>query len=127
MQNTNGSRGIIVAYSSFLALVATLILGGMISSPSEPGSALVFGLSLPRLLMVLGLFIVFVFFAFIAIKASRDKVWAEATSERWFGKSRFSRVVAWLAGISLGLGWIGCFLPAYRAGPLGIHWDRIRP
>jgi hypothetical protein len=33
----------------------------------------------------------------------------------------------WFAGISFGLGWIGCFLPSYRAGMLAVHWDRIRP
>src|SRR5215213_2051531 len=127
MQNTNGSQGIIVAYSSFLALAAIFILGGMISSPSEPGNALVFGLSLPRLILALGLFAVFVFFAFISFKASKDPAWTKTVFGEWFGKSRLSRMVAWLAGISLGLGWIGCFLPAYRAGPLGVHWERIRP
>jgi hypothetical protein len=32
-----------------------------------------------------------------------------------------------MAALLFGLGWIGCFLPFYRAGILAIHWDRIRP
>ena len=127
MQKSHRSWGIIVAYSLFIALIAIIILGGMFVSPSEPGSALVFGLSLPRLILALGLFAVVVVFAFLSVKASKNPAWAERLFEQWFGKSRLSRLTAWLAGISLGLGWIGCFLPSYRAGLLGVHWDRIRP
>jgi hypothetical protein len=25
------------------------------------------------------------------------------------------------------MGWVGCFLPFYRAGPLAVHWERLRP
>ena len=114
-------------YSSFLALAAIFILGGMLLSPSEPGSALILGLSLPRLILASGLTIALAFFAFLAVKAFRDRAWAERALEEWFGGSRISQLIAWSAGISFGLGWIGCFLPFYRAGILAIHWARLRP
>ena len=114
-------------YSSFLAFAAIFILGGMLLSPSEPGSALILGLSLPRLILALGLTIALTFFAFLSIKAFRDRAWAERALERGFGGSRLSQVITWFAGIGLGLGWLGCFLPFYRAGVLAVHWARLRP
>jgi hypothetical protein len=127
MQNSNTLRGILIAYSSFLALTAILILGEMLSSPSEPGSAILLGLSLPRLVLASGLSVIFVVFMFLCLRALRDHTWAERTFERWFERSSIRRAIFWLAAIGLGIGWIGCFLPAYRAGPLGVHWERIRP
>ncbi|HUE97686.1 MAG TPA: hypothetical protein VMN99_00450 [Anaerolineales bacterium] len=116
-----------LAYSSFVAIAAILVLGGTVLSPSEPRNALVLGLSLPRLILALGLFFVFVFFTSAAIKSTREREWAERTFEQWFGKSRLGRFITWFAGISFGLGWIGCFLPFYRAGILAVHWERMRP
>ena len=127
MQKFNELRGILFGYSLSLAVVALLLLSSMLVSPSEPENAVLFGLSLPRVILAAGLFSAFLFFTIISIKAAKDQVWAERVFESWFGQSRLSSVIAWLAGISFGLGGIGCFLPFYRAGPLGLHWERIRP
>jgi len=127
MQKTRESWKIIFIYSSFIALVASFILSGMLLSPSEPGSALFLGLSLPRLILALGLLIALIFFVSISIKSFKDREWAEGTLEQWFGGSRISKRISWLAGIGFGLGWIGCFLPFYRAGILAVHWARLRP
>jgi len=127
MQKLKEPWKILLIYSSFLAILAISILGGMILSPSEPENSLFLGLSLPRLIFAVSLFIAFFFSAFVAIKARTDHSWAEQTSKQWFGKSRLGQAITWLAGIGLGLGWIGCFLPFYRAGILAVHWDRIRP
>jgi hypothetical protein len=127
MQNFKGLRGMLFAYSWFLALTAILILAGMLVSPSEPGNALFLGLSLPRLVLAAGLFAAFVFFTLIAVKATTDRSWAERAFDRFFGEGRLRSLIVWVAGISFGLGWIGCFLPAYRTGFLGVHWERIRP
>ena len=127
MQKLQESWKIFLIYSSFLAILSILILGGMLLSPSEPGSSLFLGLSLLRLVLASGLVIVFVFFTVLAVKAARDHVWVEKLSERWFGRNRLGQGVTWLAGIGFGFGWIGCFLPFYRAGALAIHWERIRP
>ena len=127
MPKHKGSWEIFLAYISLVALSAIFVLGGMLLSPSEPGSALFLGLSFPRLILALGLFIAFIFFASISIKSFKDREWAERTSEQWFGGSRISKVITWLAGIGFGLGWIGCFLPFYRAGVLAVHWARLRP
>jgi len=118
---------LLFVYSSFIALLAVFLQGGMLLSPSEPGSALFLGLSLPRLVLALGLLIAFIFFASIAIKSFKDQEWAQRTLEQWFGGSRIGKGITWLAGIGFGLGWIGCFLPFYRAGMLAVHWARIRP
>jgi phosphatidylserine synthase len=118
---------IFFVYSSFVAVLAMLIVGGMLLSPSEAGNALFLGLSLPRLILSSGLTATFLFFAFLSIKAFKDRTWAERIFERSFGESRISKVITWLAVFSFGFGWIGCFLPAYRAGILAIHWARIQP
>jgi hypothetical protein len=127
MQKPQESWKILLIYSSLVAIVAILILGGMAFSPSEPASRVFLGLSLPRLALAAGLFTALLFCTFLAIKAFSDHRWAENASERWFGKSRLGTGITWFAGISFGLGWIGCFLPFYRAGSLAIHWERIRP
>jgi hypothetical protein len=127
MQKPKESWKFFLIYSLFLAIVAILLLGGMILSPSEPDNSIFLGLSLPRFMLASGLLIAFIFSAFVAIKARKDGIWAEQTSERWFGKNRLGQATTWLAGISSGLGWIGCFLPFYRAGILAVHWDRLRP
>ena len=127
MQKLKESWKLLLIYSSFLAILAIAILGGMILSPSEPENSLFLRLSLPRLIFAVSLFIAFFFSASVAIKARTDHTWAERTSRQWFGKSRLGQAITWLAGIGLGLGWIGCFLPFYRAGILAVHWDRIRP
>jgi hypothetical protein len=127
MSKLKPSWNVFSIYSSFIALVAAFILSGLLLSPSEPGNALFLGLSLPRLILALGLLIAFIFFALISIKSFQDRGWAEGTLERWFGGSRISKAISWLAAIGFGLGWIGCFLPFYRAGILAVHWARLRP
>jgi hypothetical protein len=127
MQNIKGSQGILFIYALFVAIISMLVLRGMLLSPSESDRAIFFGLSIPRLILSLGLLVTFIFFALITIMAWRDHEWAERTLEKWFGGGNFSRVITWFAGISLGLGWIGCFLPPYRVGILTNYWISIRP
>ncbi len=127
MQKLQQSQKTFLIYSLFLAILPILILGGMLLSPSEPGNRIFLGLSLPRLALASGLFIVFVLFTLITVKAARDREWAEKLFERWFGTNLLGQGIAWLAAIVFGLGWIGCFLPFYRAGVLAIHWERLRP
>ena len=127
MQKSNTSRGMLLIYSSFVMIVSIVIPIGMLVSPSEPGSSILLGLSLPRLVLAVALLTVAGFSALLLIKASKDHAWADRILEQWFGEGQRRTVLALLAGISLGLGWIGSFLPFYRAGILSIHWERIRP
>ena len=127
MQKIKEPWRFLFVYSSFIAIAAIFILVGMLLSPSEASNSLFLGLSLPRLILASGLVAAFVFFAFLSLKELRDRAWAERTLEQWFGGSGISKGIAWLAGISFVLGWIGCFLPAYRAGSLSVHWARLQP
>lgn len=127
MQKFSSSQRIFLAYGSFVAICSILILNRIFSSSSEPSNTYIIGLSIPRLLLVLGLLITFIFFTSITIKALGDQGWAEKTLEEWFGGGRSSRVTIWLGGISLGLGWIGCFLPPNRVGTLVNYWISLRP
>ena len=127
MQKQKTSQLVFTAYSSSIVMTAILILGGMLLSPSEPDNALFLGLSMPRLIFASGLLIASLFFAYLALKAVKDPFWAEGVLESLSGKSPISQLIGWFAGISFGLGWIGCFLPVYRAGILAIHWERMRP
>ena len=127
MQKLQESWKVFLIYSSFLAILAILTLGGMILSPSEPDNSLLLGLSLPRLVLASGLLFAFISSTLLTTKALKNRRWAEQTFEAWFGKSRLGQVTTWLAGIGFGVGWIGCFLPFYRAGILAVHWERLRP
>src|SRR5688572_2716783 len=127
MQKLRSARGILLVYGSFGAISSILILSGIISSSSEPGNAVFFGFSIQRLLLISGLLIALFLFILIAMRALRNQEWAEKTLEGWFGAGRFSKVTAWFAAISFGMGWIGCFLPSYRVGALANYWDGIRP
>ena len=84
-------------YSSFIAIVSIFIFVGMLLSPSEASNSLFLGLSLPRLILASSLAIAFTFFAFLSLKALKDREWAEKTFEQWFGGSRISKVIAWSA------------------------------
>src|SRR5688572_16295232 len=127
MQKLKRFQGILSVYTSFVAIAALLVLRGMLLSPSESDSAIFLGLSIPRLIFSRGLLIIFLFFTAITIKALRNQSWAEKIFEEWFGGGRFSRVTIWTAALSLGLGWIGCFLPPYRVGTLMNYWVSLRP
>ncbi len=127
MQKFEGSQRVLLAYTLFVAILSIFVLRGMLLSPSEPESAIFLGLSAPRLIFSLGLFTTFIFFTLLAIKALRNQAWTERTLEKWFGGGRSSRILTWFAGISLGLGWIGCFLPPYRVGIVNNYWISIRP
>ena len=127
MQRLERSQGLLLAYGSFVAFSVLVVLRQIIASPSEPANAILFGFSTLRLAMVIGLFFVSVFYAAIALRATKDQVWAERFLERWFEGKGISRVTGWLGGISFGLGWVGCFLPAYRMGAFGNYWARVQP
>ena len=127
MQKFERSQRVLAVYSIFAAIISMLVLRGMLLSRSEPESAIFLGLSIPRLIFSLGLCITFLFFTLLTIKALRNEVWAERSIEEWFGGGRSSRVITRFAGISFGLGWIGCFLPPYRVGILNNYWISIRP
>jgi hypothetical protein len=127
MQKSSFSQKIILLYALSMVLAAIIVLSWMLLSPSEPGSSLVFGLSLLRLIIVAGLLVGVVVFAGLFFKAFRDLNWAENFLESWFGGGPSSKVVLWVTATSLGLGWIGWFLPSYRAGSLAPHWNRIQP
>ncbi|MEO7839390.1 MAG: hypothetical protein ABIU06_08580 [Anaerolineales bacterium] len=127
MQKFRSARGILLIYGSFVAISSILILNGILSSPSESDNAVFFGLSIPRLFFALGLLIAFFLFTSITVKVLRHQEWAEKILKEWFGTGRFSKVTMWLAAISFGLGWIGCFLPSYRVGTLVNYWIAIRP
>lgn len=128
MPNFMPPRGVLFIYSSFVAASAALVLGGMLSSPSEAERAVAFGLSMPRLAIALSLLAAFILFAWLAFRAlAADQSWSERFVEKWFGGQRASQWTGWLSGIGFGLGWIGCFLPAYRLGPWAGYWERIQP
>jgi len=127
MQNFRQSQGILFIYSLFVVVTAAVILAEVTSSPSEAERAVAFGLSIPRLAIALSLLAALILFAWLGIKTFRDQVWAEQFMNTWFKGEKFSRWTGWLSGISLGLGWIGCFLPAYRLGAWSEYWVRIQP
>jgi len=127
MQNFKRTRGILFIYSTFIAVSASLILGGMLSSPSEAERAVAFGLSTPRQAIALSLLAAAILFAWLAFKALTDPLWAKRFVETWFKAESLHSWAGWLSSISFGLGWFGSFLPAYRLGIWSAYWVRIQP
>lgn len=127
MQTIKRASNILFYYGIFVSACSAYVVAGIISSPSEAESALIFGLSLPRLIMALGLLSAFIFFTSIAWRARQNREWADKLIERWFGGKGFSQGLSWLSGISLGLGLIGRFLPTYRFGLWSGYWERVQP
>jgi len=127
MKKPTRSQGILLAYGSSMAILSVLVLSEIFLSPSEPGNVAFFGLSLSRLVLVFGLLSVLVFFVILTFKAFKNSLWAQAFVERWFEGGTLSQRLAWFALLSLGLGWVGYFIPVYRLGILTAHEMRIRP
>ena len=127
MKSLKKSQIAFAFYNVWLALSALLALGMMLSSPSEPGNTVLFGLSSSRLILALGLLVALTLAILLIIKIVRDKAWAEEKLDDWFGRGRISMIFRWLGGISFGLGWIGVFLPSYRVGRFESYWLRIQP
>jgi len=127
MQKSNLSQRIILIYVLSIATASILLLSWMFLSPSELGNSVFLGLSLSRSIIAFGFVAAFVFFAALSWRTIKDQRWADWFLAQWFGGGIRSKSLAWLACISLGLGWIGCFLPDYRAGAFGAYWNRIQP
>jgi hypothetical protein len=127
MQKAAGSWIVLPIYTFSIALCSLILLGAMFLSPSEARNTVFLGLSLPRLVIAAGLLFAFILFSLIFFKAYTNHKWAEQVIRQWFSDGRFSRWLGVLAAIGLGLGWIGFFLPDYRAGVLGPHWARLQP
>ena len=121
------SQKLLLPYSLFVAFSILLVLSEVVSSPSEPANAVLFGLSALRLAMVLGIFSLFILYIAVALKVLSRQVWAERFLERWFIEKGVSQAVGWLSGIGFGLSMIGFLLPAYRLGRLEGHWIRLLP
>src|ERR1041385_2042718 len=99
-------QSILIFYGSFVAIVAALIIGNMLLSPSESGSALALRLSAPRLAMAIGLLAAFILFSLLILRALRDSIWAESFLDQWLGEGIVSQRVLWLSWISFTLSWI---------------------
>lgn len=127
MQRFGRSQRLLLAYSLFVVLSSLLVLSWIISSPSESSSAILFSFSVPRLAMAIGLFFVCILYVTLALKGMKTQAWADMFLGTWFERKGTSQRIGWLAAISFGLGWIGCFFPDYRVGIVGNYWVRIQP
>jgi hypothetical protein len=127
MKPDNRPARSIIAYSTVVAFSAAVALGVMLVSPSEPGNAVLLGLSPARLALAFGLLFAVLGFAALGIRSAANPAWAARTLQGWLGGKVPGGIALWLGGISFGLGWIGVFLPSYRVGSLGAYWLRLRP
>ncbi len=127
IQKIRNSAGPFLVFCSLGAVSSIFVFIWLLLSPSEPGSSIILGLSLPRLLFACGLLAVFTSFMALLINGFRNRPWAEKLQDQWFGGGRSSNVTTWLAGVSFGLSWMGYFLPAYRTGALIHYWPRLQP
>ena len=124
--NTRSQR-LLFTYGACVALSALVILSQVISSPSEPASAILLGFSAPRLVMAFGLFFVIGIYITLTIRVVKNQMWAKQFIDKWFGENGVSAKIGWVSGIGIGLNWIGYYLPTYRTGRLENYWERIQP
>ena len=106
MYKLERSQRFLLAYSSFVALGSLFVLVWILSSPSEPANAILFGFSAPRLAMVIGLIGVLIFYAGIGFNTIKDRGWSSRFVEKWFQGKGISQGIMWLSVISFGFGWI---------------------
>src|SRR5215211_6667350 len=103
MQKRRNAVGPFHFFCSLVAGSSIFVFIWMLLSPSEPGNSVILGLSLPRLIFACGLFFTFIVSMAFLIKAFSNCQWAERILEQWFNGGRFSRLTAWIAGLSFGL------------------------
>ena len=119
---------ILAAYSIFTSVGGFLTLAWILGTKTGSESAFLLGFSLPRILLGTGIILVALMFLGIAIRATKDHAWAEMVWDRVMRRKSVSDIVFWVAATSFMVGWIGCFLPAYRLPEnLSDYFIRLRP
>lgn len=76
----------------------------MLTSPSEQENAVLLGLSLPRLIFALGVFLASIVFSTLALYTLKNPARVERFASHWFGGQGVSRGLGRYLGIRLGLG-----------------------
>jgi len=121
-------KNLLWAYFFFILAVASAIaLAFLISIPADEKHALIFGYSLQRILLFVGVAIPLLVAFYLALRAAFRPLWVEnqlepllrrITSVRWF-----SSVCAALVLI----GWLALFMPPYWFGFYHAYFVRLRP
>lgn len=116
----------LMLYFAAAALEALAGLAYLFAIPADPKNSILFGFSLPRLLLALALLAAGAIGAVQALRAWREPSWAERV-KAWLFSSRV-RWAAWvIAAIGVLLGWVGVWTPAYRLLQYGPYLERLRP
>ena len=115
----------------FFFLVATLealvALVYLFSIPADPKNSFIAGYSLPRLMVMAGMIMIFLAMAFLAVLAVRRPQQVLLRIARVLSSRKKSILAALIfAGLFLA-GWVFTFTPSYQFGSYGAYVDRLRP
>ena len=113
--------GLLVSASAFITALILFL------TPSDPRNIVFLGLSLQRLIMLGGVSLVGILLIVFAIKAYRDKMWAERVWLSVFGRKMLAQGIRWGAVAGLTSGWIVYFTPLYHWGNYQDYFLRISP
>lgn len=114
-------------YVFLLAMGAFITLGFLLSSPSDPKSAVLFGYSLERIFLAGGVLIAGVTLLILTWSWSRHPELSERLWEFFFKRKRSSDIFLALTGAGVLLFWILIFLPSYRLGSFSAYIPRLYP
>ncbi len=113
-------------YFAAAALEALAALAYLFVIPADPKNSILFGFSLPRLLLVGALLVLGAGGVALAAQAWRDYRWA-ARVKAWVTSPHRWRFVGFAVAGSVLLGWLGVWTPAYRLQEFGPYLERLQP
>lgn len=109
------------------ALTALLTAISVLSIPPDPKNSVLFGYSLSRLALALALLVISLLLGGLAAQLWRSEDWAAGLRRLLQGSLRRLDALLWVSGALLLAGWVFCFLPLYRFGPLQATVVRLKP
>jgi len=113
--------GFLTAISAFVAVYALFLI------PSDPRNSIFLGLSLQRLIMPGGIFLIGIILTGLSVNALRDRPWSDGIWLLLFGQERLAKGIRWGAALVLLAGLTVSFMPLYRFGEYQDYFIRISP
>lgn len=119
---------VLALYGILTGLGGLLTLGWVFGTKSASENAFWLGLSLPRILLGTGIILLTLLCLGVAARSIKRPAWAGMIWERVIRPRSISGRVLWIAAAGFTAGWIGSFLPPYRAPEgFGDYLTRLRP
>ena len=118
---------ILILYFSLAALEALICIIYLLYLPADPKNQLIFGYSLPRLLIIGILLLLFIACSLLAVKTRSDRKRAEDRLNSFLNKKNAAIALFICSMVLFWIGWIISLTPAYRFGEFSTYYIRLQP